>query len=52
VPISDEEKRALEILFKKYGLEQGVDAFRSVVPKVLGRHEYYLFKPQLLQAGR
>lgn len=52
IPIADEEKKALEGLFRKYGLEQGVDAFRSVVPKVLGRHEYYLFKPQHLQAGR
>ena len=54
IPISDEEKKTLEGLFKQYGLEQGVDNFRSVVPKVLGRHEYYLFKPKHLQvqAGR
>ena len=52
IPISDEEKKALEGLFKQYGLEQGVDNFRSVVPKVLGRHEYYLFKPKHLQSGR
>lgn len=51
IPISDEEKRVLETLFKKYGLEQGVENFRSVVPKVLGRHEYFLFKPKHQQAG-
>ncbi len=51
IPISDEEKRAVEGLFKKYGLEQGVENFRSVVPKVLGRHEYFLFKPKHQQAG-
>ena len=51
IPISDDEKRAVEGLFKKYGLEQGVENFRSVVPKVLGRHEYFLFKPTHQQAG-
>lgn len=45
VPISDAEKKGLEDLFAKYGIEQGVDAFRSVVPKIYGRHEYTLFKP-------
>lgn len=51
IPISDEEKWAVEGLFKKYGLEQGVENFRSVVPKVLGRHEYFLFKPTHQRAG-
>ena len=44
-PIEDEEKKKVEALFKKYGIEQGVDNFQSVVPKVYGRHEYHLFKP-------
>jgi glutamate synthase domain-containing protein 3 len=44
-PIEDEEKREVEALFQKYGIEQGVDNFQSVVPKVYGRHEYHLFKP-------
>jgi len=46
IPIEDKEKRELELLFKKYGIEQGVDDFRSIVPKVYGRHEYVLFKPR------
>ena len=45
VPIDDKEKRALEPLFKKYGIEKSVDEFRSIVPKIYGRHEYVLFKP-------
>jgi glutamate synthase domain-containing protein 3 len=45
VPIDDKEKRALETLFEKYGIEKGVDEFRSIVPKIYGRHEYVLFKP-------
>ena len=44
-PIEDEEKKEVEALFQKYGIEQGVDNFQSVVPKVYGRHEYHLFKP-------
>ena len=45
--IADEEKKEVEALFKKYGIERGVDNFRSIVPKVYGRHEYHLFKPNL-----
>jgi glutamate synthase domain-containing protein 3 len=45
VPIDDKEKRALETLFKKYGIEKSVDEFRSIVPKIYGRHEYVLLKP-------
>lgn len=45
VPIDDKEKRALETLFEKYGIEKGVEEFRSIVPKIYGRHEYVLFKP-------
>ena len=45
VPIDDGEKSELESLFKKYAIEHGVDDFRSIVPKVYGRHEYVLFKP-------
>jgi glutamate synthase domain-containing protein 3 len=45
VPIEDSEKKELEALFRKYGIEQDVSAFRSIVPKVYGRHEYTIFKP-------
>ena len=45
VPIDDQEKSELEYLFKKYGIERGVDDFNSIVPRVYGRHEYVLFKP-------
>jgi glutamate synthase domain-containing protein 3 len=45
VPISDQEKKEMEPLFKKYGIEKDVSEFRSIVPKIYGRHEYRLFKP-------
>jgi len=45
VPIEDREKSEVESLFKKYGIQQGVDDFKSIVPRVYGRHEYVLFKP-------
>ena len=45
VSIEDREKTKLESLFKKYGIEHGVDDFKTIVPKVYGRHEYVLFKP-------
>ncbi|RLB41049.1 MAG: glutamate synthase [Deltaproteobacteria bacterium] len=45
IPISDEEKKEVETLFKKYSIEQSVDDFKSVVPETYGRHEYILFKP-------
>lgn len=45
ISIEDKEKTEVETLFKKYGIEQGVDALRSIVPNVYGRHEYVLFKP-------
>lgn len=45
ISIEDDEKTEVEALFKKYGIEQGVDALRSIVPNVYGRHEYVLFKP-------
>jgi len=45
VPIGDDEKREVESLFKKYGIERDVEGFKSVVPKIYGRHEYRLFKP-------
>ncbi len=45
VPIDDKEKKEIELIFKKYGIEQGVDDFMSIVPKVYGRHEYKLYKP-------
>ena len=44
-PIEDSEKKELETLFKKYGIEQSADSFRSIVPKVYGRHDYVMFKP-------
>jgi glutamate synthase domain-containing protein 3 len=44
-PIEDKEKKEVEALFKKYGIDQGVDDFRSIVPKVYGRHDYVMFKP-------
>ena len=51
VPIEDKEKKEVETLFKKYDIEQAVDDFRSIVPKVYGRHEYFLFKPTHQQTG-
>lgn len=45
IPIEDKEKKALEQLFKKYDIDQGVDDFRSVIPQVSGRHEYVIYKP-------
>jgi glutamate synthase domain-containing protein 3 len=52
VSIDDREKFEVESLFKKYGIEQGVDDFKSIVPKVYGRHEYVLFKPTHKQGAR
>jgi glutamate synthase domain-containing protein 3 len=52
VVIEDHEKSELESLFNKYGIEQGVDDFKSIVPKVYGRHEYVLFKPTHKQGAR
>jgi glutamate synthase domain-containing protein 3 len=52
VPIDDQEKKELETLFKRYGIEQGVDEFKSIVPKIYGRHEYVLFKPTHKQKQR
>lgn len=52
VSIDDEEKKEVEALFERYGIEQGVDDFRSIVPKVYGRHEYFLFKPTHKQTGK
>ena len=45
VPIEDKEKKEVESLFKKYGIEQDVENFKSIIPKIYGRHEYVLFKP-------
>ena len=50
--IEDPEKSELESLFKKYGIEHGVDNFKSIVPRVYGRHEYVLFKPTHKQGAR
>jgi glutamate synthase domain-containing protein 3 len=52
ISIEDQEKREIESLFKKYGIERGVDDFRSIVPKVYGRHQYVLFKPTHKEAVR
>lgn len=51
IPIEDKEKKEVEALFKKYGIEERIDNFRSIVPKVYGRHEYFLFKPTHKQTG-
>jgi glutamate synthase domain-containing protein 3 len=45
IPIEDREKSELDALFKKYDIEKAVDDFKSIVPKIYGRHEYVLFKP-------
>jgi glutamate synthase domain-containing protein 3 len=45
VSVDNNEKKELETLFKKYGIAQSVDEFKSIVPKIYGRHEYVLFKP-------
>ena len=52
IPIEDGEKSELESLFKKYGIEHGVDDFKTIVPKVYGRHEYVLFKPTHKQRAK
>ena len=52
VPIDDKEKKEVESLLKKYDIQQGVDDFKSIVPKVYGRHEYFLFKPTHKQTGK
>jgi len=44
-PIADKEKKEVETLFNKFGIEQSVDNFRSIVPRVYGRHDYVMFKP-------
>jgi glutamate synthase domain-containing protein 3 len=44
-PIADKEKKEVETLFKKYAIEQSVDSFSSIMPKVSGRHDYVMFKP-------
>ena len=51
VAIDDNEKKEVEALFEKYNIEQEVDNFRSIVPKVYGRHDYVLFKPTHKPAG-
>jgi len=51
-PIDDKEKKEVESLFKKYGIEVGVEQFRSIVPKIYGRHEYKLFKPTHKKGGQ
>jgi glutamate synthase domain-containing protein 3 len=52
ISIEDREKKELDSLFKKYGIQQGVDDFKSIVPKIYGRHEYVLFKPTHKQKAR
>lgn len=51
ISIEDKEKKAVEALLKKYNIEQGVDDFKSIVPNVSGRHEYFLFKPTHRSTG-
>jgi glutamate synthase domain-containing protein 3 len=45
VPSVEKEKKELKVLFQKYGIDQDVTEFQSIVPKIYGRHEYVLFKP-------
>jgi glutamate synthase domain-containing protein 3 len=45
IPIPEKEKLEVAALFEKYGIQQSVEEFRSIVPKVYGRHEYVMFKP-------
>jgi len=45
IPIDVKERQTLDTLFEKYGIQQDVAAFKSIVPKIYGRHEYVLFKP-------
>jgi glutamate synthase domain-containing protein 3 len=45
IPIESDEKKELDTLFAKYGIKQEVSGFQSIIPKVVGRHEYVLFKP-------
>jgi glutamate synthase domain-containing protein 3 len=51
VAITEKEKKEVAALFEKYGIEQDVDDFRSIVPKVYGRHDYVLFKPTHKRTG-
>lgn len=51
VPIEDAEKTELKFLFEKYGIQQDVNAFKSIIPEIYGRHEYVLFKPTHKQKG-
>ena len=51
VPMADDEKKEVEALFSKYGIERPVEGFMSIVPKVLGRHDYVIFKPRHKEAG-
>jgi hypothetical protein len=52
VDIENDEKTELTALFKKYGILQVVDDFKTIVPKVYGRHEYVLFKPTHKQRAK
>lgn len=47
VPIVADEKEEVQKLLERYGIDQGIqlDGFKSVIPKVYGRHEYVLFRP-------
>jgi glutamate synthase domain-containing protein 3 len=51
VDIADGEKKEVAALFEKYGIEADPGDFKSIVPKVYGRHEYELFKPTHKRAG-
>jgi glutamate synthase domain-containing protein 3 len=51
-PIADKEKKEVAKLFKKYAIEQSVDGFKSIMPKVYGRHEYIMFKPTHKQRAK
>ena len=52
VDIDEKEKAEVAALFEKYDIEADPGEFRSIVPKVYGRHEYKLFKPTHNLAGK
>ena len=52
VDIDEKEKTEVAALFEKYDIEADPGEFRSIVPKVYGRHEYKLFKPTHNLAGK
>ena len=52
VDMEEDEKKEVAALFNKYGIEAQVGDFKSIVPKVYGRHEYVMFKPTHKRTGK